>query len=281
VKSLLDVLNLAAGFLEKAEVMRPKREAEDLLAHVMQCDRMALYLDFERPLSEEELASYRDLIRKRAEGVPYGYLVGEVPFFDAVFSVSKAVLIPRHETEILAEKVAAFLAQEQHQGKHLWDVCCGSGVLGISIKKRFPQLTVTLSDISAEALEVARQNAEKNEVDVAFLEGNLLAPFEGLKVDYFLCNPPYLSEIEYQNVDKEVTHEPKNALVGGVTGLEFYVRLADSLEHFLNPGARGFLEIGQGQGDLVKKIFEERGYQTRFECDFAGIERFFFLERDS
>jgi release factor glutamine methyltransferase len=281
VKSLLDVLDLASGYLKKAGVIRPKREAEDLMAHVLKCDRMALYLDFERPLAQEELDSFRDIIRKRAEGTPYGYLVGEVSFFGAHLHVSPDVLIPRHETELLVEKVAQTLSREDRQGKHLWDVCCGSGALGISLKKRFPQLSVTLADISKEALKVAQKNADHNEVDVAFVQGDLLAPFEGRRVDYFLCNPPYLSEVEYLSVEKEVKREPRLALVGGVSGVEFYARLAEVLECYLNPGAKGWLEIGAGQGSIIKNLFEYRGYRTRVESDLAGIERFFFLERDT
>jgi release factor glutamine methyltransferase len=172
VKLLLDVLDLASGYLEKAGVARPKREAEDLMAHVLECDRMALYLDFERPLAQEELENFREVVRKRAEGFPYGYLVGEVPFFGAHFLLSQDVLVPRQETELLAEKIADTLSREETQEKSLWDVCCGSGVLGISLKKRFPQLDVTLSDVSDGALKMARKNAQHNGVDVTFLQGD-------------------------------------------------------------------------------------------------------------
>ena len=126
--------------------------------------------------------------------------------------------------------------------KRAWDICCGSGCLGIGLKKAHPHLDVTLSDLSAEALALAKKNADLNELSVNFLSGDLLAPFAGKKADLVLCNPPYVTEEEYASLDPEVkNYEPKMALLGGLT---FYQRLSQELPKYLNPGAKIFLEIG-------------------------------------
>ncbi len=156
----------------------------------------------------------------------------------------------------------------------LWDVCTGSGYIGISLKKKHPELTVALSDISPDALALAAENATLNHVDVEILQGDLLAPFKGRKADYFICNPPYISQSEYDNLDSSVRdHEPKLALLGGDRGTEFYERLARELPNYLNPGAKVFFEIGANQADAVKKLFP----QGEVHRDWAGHPRFFTL----
>ncbi|NGX50547.1 MAG: Release factor glutamine methyltransferase [Chlamydiae bacterium] len=159
----------------------------------------------------------------------------------------------------------------------LWDLCTGSGCLGLSMKKKCPDLEVTLSDLSEQALACAKGNAEANKLDVTLVHGDLLEPFVGKKADLVLCNPPYVTQEEYETLEDEVRlFEPREALVGGVT---IYERLARELPAYLNPGAKVFLEIGATQAGALDEIFDQKCWkQKRCEKDWAGHDRFFFLE---
>jgi release factor glutamine methyltransferase len=162
-------------------------------------------------------------------------------------------------------------------------VCCGSGCIGIALKKKFPHLEVHLSDISEEALTVAKENALKNQVDVTFHQGDLLAPFKGQMADIILCNPPYVSEKEFLLLDPSVKDfEPKLALVGDADGFGFYQRLAVELPEYLKAGGWVFLEMGCTQKKGIETIFEDPIWQGSSSiCDLSGRDRFFFLEKQS
>jgi release factor glutamine methyltransferase len=281
MKSIGEVLQLSTSFLTDRKEARARRSAEELLAHVLRLKRMDLYLQFDRPVEEKELVLLRELLKKRAKGEPTEYLLGEVDFLDCPIRIDRRVLIPRPETEILAAHVKKMLSEKDLEGKQLWDVCTGSGCIGLSLKKAFPQLSVVLSDLSQGALDVARANGELNGVSVEILQGDLLQPFKGRKADFFICNPPYVSQKEFLDLDPSVRDfEPREALIGGETGAEFYERLSRELPEFLNPGALVFFEIGSGQGEILKQLFS-KGSWTRFELlnDWAGHSRFFLLEK--
>lgn len=271
MKSIGELIQLSADYLAERKIERPKRLAEELLSHVLRMKKMDLYLQFDRPVLESELTLLRELLKRSAKGEPFEYLVGEVEFFGCKIKVSPSVLIPRPETELLVEMIS----KEVKKGV-LWDICTGSGAIAIALKKKEPELTVTASDISPQALALARENAKINQVQVEFLEGDLLAPFKGRKADFIVCNPPYISEGEYAALDPSVReYEPQGALIGGNRGTEVYERLQRELPPFLNPGAKLFFEIGAGQGEAVKQIFGGRGEVFK---DYAGHSRFFFLE---
>lgn len=280
MKSLLEVLTLSTEYLQKKGISNSRRQAEELLGDALGLDRVQLYINFERPLTEDELTMCRQRLGRRVQGEPLQYIHGEVDFYHCSFLVNPSVLIPRQETEILVDKIAQKLSQMDVNNKTLWDVCCGSGCIGISLKKRFPDLQVTLSDISSAALEVAKRNAERNGVQVDFVQGDLLAPFIGKKTDFLVCNPPYVAEGEYPALDREVReYEPRGALVGGPQGTEFYARLASELPSLLHPSAMVWFEIGQNQGEAIQRFFQSSIWKTaNFEKDWSGHDRFFFLE---
>lgn len=278
--TLLDILTLSADYLKKKGIESPRRHAEELLAAVLGMGRMDLYLDHERPLEDDELQKCRAWLRRRGEGEPLPYIVGRVDFLECRLAVSPDVLIPRPETEILADTIVGALSQRAQEGQVLWDLCCGSGCLGIAIKKQVPQLQVSLIDICPKALAMAQRNATANEVAVECLLGDLLAPLSGRRADYLVCNPPYVTAQEYLCLDREVRdHEPKQALVGGETGLEYYKRLSELLPNYLNHGALAWFEIGDGQGSRVLEFFQAPCWAAqRVAKDWSGRERFFSLE---
>ncbi|MCH9611329.1 MAG: Release factor glutamine methyltransferase [Chlamydiales bacterium] len=252
--NLLEVVQHSATFLQKHGIENPKRSAEEVIADALNKRRLDLYLQFEMPLNVEELAKCREVVKRRATGEPAAYIAGQVEFAGVTLEVDRSVLIPRPETEILIEKMGEL------EGV-VWDVCTGSGAIGIALKKRFPHLTVVMSDIGP--LDVAKRNAHKNGVDVEILQGDLLQPFEG-KCDFLVSNPPYV--IDYLALSKEVREfEPRLALEGGY---HFYERLAQSKERVRRAL---FLELGAKMGQRIVEIFEG----GVVEPDWAGHDRFF------
>jgi release factor glutamine methyltransferase len=281
MKSVVEILDLSARFLASQKIERPRRSAEDLLAHVLQCKRLDLYLQYDRPLLEKELLSMRELVKRCASQEPIDYLIGEVDFFGCALAIDRRVLIPRQETEALVERIVKKLSfLPSLEGKVLWDLCTGSGCIGIALKKRYPSLKVSLSDQSRPALEVALQNSRRNGVEVELCEGDLLEPFKGRKADFIVCNPPYVTAAEYIDLPVAVKDfEPKMALVGGERGTEIYERLEKEVKHFLHPGASLFFEIGSTQGNELKKIFSSPFWSSQeIHLDGSGRDRFFFLE---
>lgn len=279
--SLLEIIRRSTHYLAERGVERPRQEAEEVIAGVLNMKRLDLYLQFERPMIESELDEMRHAIVRRGKREPAAYIVGKVEFAGCKFIVNPSVLIPRPETEILVELIAQELKKGDLNGKILWDVCSGSGCIGISLKKRFPELTVYLSDVSKKALAIAEENARLNEVSVIFKQGDLLEPFQNERCDFFVSNPPYVSENEYKVLTLEVQAEPKEALVSGPSGYEFYERLSKELTRFLRPGGKGWMEIGTGQGESIKNIFEIQKWKCRYAPDWSGHDRFFFLESDT
>lgn len=275
MKTIQEVLRLSTEFLEKKKVEIPKLSSEELLAACLQCKRLDLYLQFDRPLDEKELASYRELLKRRAEGEPIAHILGQVAFYGLQLKVNPHVLIPRHETEILLSEIVQEYKKEVGT-KRVFDVCCGSGCLGLGLKKAFPEFQVTLGDLSSDALKVAKGNAQLNHLTVDFVEGDLLVPFQG-KADIIVCNPPYVSEQEYLGLSREVkAFEPKMALMAGKTGVEFYQRLSHMLPNYLQPDGKIFLEIGKGQAEMVTNLFNSPFWkELQVKKDWAGHDRFF------
>lgn len=266
MKTVGEILNLSTQFLVKNGIDRPRLQVELLLAHVLSVPRIELYMQADRPMEEKELEKLRGFLKERASHKPWQYIVGQVEFLGCLIDVCPDVLIPRQETEILTERVLKELPSES---RTIWDVCCGSGCIGIAIKKKHPDCTVILSDLSEKALQVAKANADKNQVEIEFRQGNLLEPFQGSKADVVVCNPPYVSETEYGGLDLEVRQwEPKMALVG-----DPYEQLSKELRSFLNPDGRVYLEIGTGMGEKIKKTFSD-WRAVEVTQDWAGHDRF-------
>lgn len=276
MKSLGEVLQLSISFLQERKIERPRRTAEELIASLLRLKRIDLYLQFDRPVEEKELEILRIWLKRKAKGEPVEYIAGQMEFFGCTFKVDSRVLIPRPETEILADLIA-----QRAKGAILWDLCTGSGCIGISLKKKFPHLLVSLSDLSEEALELARENGQLNAVEVEFCQGDLLAPFAGRQADLIACNPPYVSQEEWAHLDPSVRQfEPQRALVGGERGTEFFERLHSTLPAYLKPGSQIFFEIGASQGEAVKEIFSSGPWAKReLLRDWSGKDRFFFLEK--
>lgn len=276
MKSLGEVLRLSVQYLQDRNIANPRRNAECLLAGVLSCKRMDLYMRFDQPLIDSELEFLRSALKKLVAGEPIDYILGSVDFFGVTLQVDKRALIPRVETEFLVEKAALSAAQ----GAVVWDVCTGTGCIGIALKKKRPDLNVVLIDISSEALALASVNAVKNLVDVEIVQSDLFSNLKGRRCDFICSNPPYIAADEYEKLDDSVRlYEPKLALVGGQTGLEFYQKFSERIGEFLNPGGKAIFEIGFDQAEGVKKVFSTlNGVRFIVLPDLSGKDRFFFLE---
>lgn len=269
MKTILEVLSASSDYLNKKNIESPRREAELLLADFLNVGRMDLYLDFERPLTEKELEGFRGRLKRRGEKEPGQYIHGFVKFYGLELKVSPDVLIPRPETEILVDKIVEKLEGQDLEGKQLLDLCTGSGCIGLALKKRFPLLNVSLSDVSEKALNIARENGKNLEVE--YYLGDLFSPLKGKKFDYIVCNPPYISQDEYDSLDSEVKDfEPKLALLAGGRGVEVYERIKEDLPSYLNPNGVVWFELGAFQGAALLKLFDG----AALEKDWAGHDRF-------
>ena len=260
--TVLEVIQKSAEFLTKREVEAPRLQAELLLAHVLKLPRMKLYLNFERALSAAEADAMREFVKRRAAREPLQHILGSTSFCGFEIAVSRHVLVPRPETELLAELGWQFLA-ETSAPKAL-DFGTGSGCIAIALAAKCPAAQVAALEVSPEALVVARQNAAHNEVAarVEFIAGNGFSalPAES-RFDLIISNPPYIPTAEIETLQPEVRDfDPRGALDGGADGLDFYRMLAAEAAAGLKPGGKIMLEFGDGQADEIKKIFAAQNW---------------------
>ncbi len=276
MKTLGAILQMSADFVGN------RRTAEELLAHVLQRKRLDLYLQFDQPLEEREITLLRPLLQRAKRGEPLQYILGMVDFYDCEIAVSRAALIPRPETELLVDEIVKQLRELPLEDGLFWDLCAGSGCIGIAVKRALPALEVELLDLSSEALALAKENVTRNELELVCRQGDLFAACGDRKANFLACNPPYISAIEFSTLQDSVRNwEPKMALVGGEDGLDFYRRLSQEAPERLHSGARLFLEIGASQGEAVLALFSGAPWRgARLAKDLAGHPRFIFLERD-
>ena len=276
-KSVFEVLKSASEKFSSAEIDSPRLDAEILLAHVMNCRRLDLYVDADKILPLEMILRFNELINRRLEGIPVAYLIGTREFMGLKFSVNENVLIPRPETEILTEFVGEFL--RSIGGGFFADLGTGSGAICVSILKFVKNSRACAVDVSQKALDVAKFNAQKFHVDdrAEFFCGDLFAPLEGKIFDAIVSNPPYIPTNDLKSLQTEVQTEPKLALDGGADGLNFYRRIISDAPKFLRDGGLLAVEIGINQSSAVKNLFEQKNFvDVGILNDLAGIERVIF-----
>ena len=250
---------------------------EWLLAHQLECGRIDLYASFDRPMSEHELVPLRQLLKRRGNGEPLQHLLGTVEFSGREFLCDKRALIPRPETE---EMVEAVLMLELNDRVHLIDVGTGSGALGISVSLSLGERCAgtLLTDISADALDLANENAEKHGLEATCLESDLFEQVKG-SYDLILANLPYLPETDRNTLSREVAHDPETALFAGSKGLDILRRFTPQVANYMTPKACLALEIGPLQGPEVTSMLLSAGLASvRVEHDLSGNPRFVFAQ---
>jgi release factor glutamine methyltransferase len=262
MKPLLEILRATEEYLGRKGLPSARVDAEWLVAHALHLRRLELYLQFERPLSEAELAAIRPLLRRRAEGEPLQYILGTAAFHSIELQVGPGVLVPRPETERLVELA---LAKYRGQGPIL-DLCTGSGAILLALAKNLPAPLPYLLGVDASdaALTWARRNGELLGLReaVEFRLGDLLAPVERRDFALITANPPYVTTAEMAELPPDVRHEPEAALAAGSDGLDVIRRIAAGAGAYLAPGGWLAMEIGERQGAAVVALLQQHGWQT-------------------
>jgi release factor glutamine methyltransferase len=271
--TVLEVLQSTTAYFKKRDVESPRLNAEHLLAHVLKRKRIELYLEFERVLTEEELAPLRELVRRRGQGEPLQHLLGTVEFCGRVFLCDKRALVPRPETEQLVELLKSRIS---HPASRILDVGTGSGVIALSLAAQFPEAKVTATDISDDALALARENATRLGLPVTFEKTNLLEGTDG-SFDLIVANLPYVAVVDRAALSREVLHDPEVALFGGERGDEMVRKLIEAAPSRLKGGGLLALEIGLGQADDLAALMTEKNYHDIASIrDYGGVTRFLF-----
>jgi release factor glutamine methyltransferase len=273
VIALAEVLRRSTEYLETHGSPTPRLDAELLLAHSLGLSRIELYTQFERPLSEDELVGCRSLVSRRGRREPVAYVIGQWGFRRLMLDVDARVLVPRPETELLVERCLALLDGVERPS--LLDVGTGSGAIALALKQERPDATVAGSDISPDALAVARGNAERLELDIELVQSDLLDGIGERRFHLVCSNPPYVSRAELETLEPEVARfEPRLALAAGEDGLELYRRLLPQACRHLLPGGSLVLECGAGQAAWLVTELDRLGYVgADVDRDLAGIER--------
>ena len=275
------ILDWTKQYFGSKGVEQPRLDAEVLLSHVLRKERIYLYVHFDEPLEREELAAFRELVKRRAMREPVAALIGRKEFMGLDFAVNEHTLIPRPDTETLVQTAIDRLRGAKDAV--FADIGTGTGAIALSILHYLPETRAVATDVSPEALRVAKRNATMLELAerVEFVQGDLLSPLAGRKFAAILSNPPYIPDAEIANLAPEVRHEPKLALAGGLDGLDFYRRFVAESAPFLEDGGFLALEVGIHQAGQVAELARKSADWGKCEIlrDLAGIERVILLEK--
>lgn len=274
--TILEMIRWGTQYFADKGIDSPRLTIELIVCHATGLQRVGLYTNFEKPLSAPELDAIRTGVRRRVRSEPLQYIVGSTHFFGVEIAVTPAVLIPRPETELIAERVAQCLAKRGEQSPRVLDIGTGSGCIALALAQRFPHAQVIAIDKSEEALAVASSNVRALALSNVVCEHkDVLHDVSALGVfDVIVSNPPYIPIGDMEELQPEVRQfEPHSALFGGDDGLVFYRRFAEVFPALLKPGGEYCVEIGYGQHRAVASLFERAGLTVESFRDYAGIER--------
>ncbi len=293
--SVKEILAIGKRQLEDSGVMDADIDSKTLYCFMTNIDRSKLILEYQNILQDRLCDEYFALLDRRCSGVPIQHILGYQEFMGFDFKVNEHVLIPRQDTETLVEDAISVVTEGKLRGEELTlpklrdgeclDLCCGSGAIGISMAKLCPNMKITCSDVSSEALAVAKENAQLNQVskNIKFECGNMFEPFRGRlrnkRFEMIITNPPYIKSDVIPTLQREVKdHEPMLALDGGADGLDFYRLIIDEAPKHLKKGGVLMMEIGHDQREECLGLLEESGHysQCRGLKDLAGRDRIIF-----
>lgn len=276
MKTLLETLQSGSMYLEKRGVEDARLNMEHLTARVLGCSRIDLYLSYDRPLEEKELSPLREFIKRRGSREPLQYILGDVEFMGKKFFCDRRALIPRPETEELIGVLAARY-ESIEKPKHICDVGCGSGVIGISLAYLWNDSLINMIDLSEDALQLSRENIKLSGISLDrfnVLKSNLLSDAHE-NFDLIVSNLPYIESKDIELLDEELKHEPKTALDGGSDGITLIKELISQSKSLLLEGGMIALEIGDGQAETVSDVLLEEGYKKIESLkDISQIDRF-------
>ncbi len=282
--TVLEAIQKTSEFFDNKGVDSPRLQAELLLAHVLKLPRMKLYLNFDRALTPAEVDSFRETVRRRGQREPLQHIVGSVSFCGLEIAATRHALIPRPETEVLAQMGWEFLQQHPSAAPTAFDFGTGTGCLPIAMAVNCPRARICAGDVSPNALALGRDNAAKHGVQdrIQFTESD---GFAGLaadqRFDLIVSNPPYIATAEIATLQPEVRDfDPRLALDGGTDGLEFYRILAGQGGARLNPGGKIMVEFGDGQAAAITEIFSRENWIVEaIRQDYSPRDRFLLAKR--
>lgn len=259
----------------------PRLSAEMLLSFILGLQRIELYVNFDRPVAGDKLKMLHELVKRGGEHEPVAYLVGRTEFYSLEIKVNRNCLIPRPETELLAERAIEFLRKRQGK-QYVCDLCTGSGCVAVAVAKGVKDVNIIATDICDAALSVAAENVTHHDLagQIKLLCGDLFTPIieglDGTRFDLIVSNPPYISTSEYETLDKNVReYEPKKALHAGEEGLDVYRRIIEQADSHLKDNGAMMLEIGYAQGQAIKDLLKDAGCFSEIiiEKDFQNNDR--------
>ena len=269
------LLKKSIEYIQSKGIKEAKLDTELIFSEVLNYDRMMLSLSFTREITEAEKEKIREMLKKRAvDKLPVQYILGYEEFYGRRFEVNKAVLIPRPETERLVEECIKRLTETN--GKYVLDIGAGSGAIGVSIAKELPNTKVLACDLSEDALEVAKLNAEKLEAtNIKFIKSDVFSEIKYKEFDLIVSNPPYIPQEEYENLQVEVKlHEPQMALTDAKDGYYFYKKISREAPNYLKSGGVLAFEVGYNQSEEIKLFMEKQGFKNVVVIkDYEGIDR--------
>lgn len=280
--TILRLLNWTSQYFSENGIENPRLDAEVLLAHSLRTNRLRLYLNYDKPILKGELREYKKLIKRRIRREPLQYITGYQEFWSLNLKVTKGVLIPRPETEILVEEALKTFPQNESFDKtiNILELGTGSGAVAIALAKELQRGSIVATDISDIAIKTARENAKVHglEEQITFLKGSLFEPVRE-RIGTFnlvISNPPYIPIEDFRDIQPEVRDfEPRISLNGGKEGLKFYRQIFSQIGRYLAKDGWVILELGKGQAEKVTRLIELTGEfnPTSIVKDFSGIER--------
>jgi len=284
--TVLEAIQKSADFLGKKSVESPRLQTELLLAHLLKLPRMKLYLNFDRVLTPAETGALRELVKRRGQREPLQHITGSTSFCGYEIAVNRHALVPRPETELLAELGWQFLSTLNSQPSTALDFGTGTGCIAIALAAKCQDAKIIALDISTDALALAKQNAAQNKVAerIEFVQGDGFGALPaGTQFDLIISNPPYIPSAEIATLQPEVRDfDPRGALDGGADGLDFYRMLAAQAKAFLKPDGKIMLEFGDGQADALKTIFEnEKWIVEAVKDDYSQRARILIAKSSS
>ena len=280
-----EILGKTVTFFKKYELDNARLDAEVLLADLLKCERIDLYVNFDYPLKDEEIDKYRKRIIRRIKGEPVAYITGKKEFMSLDIFVNEKVLIPRPETELLVEKVKTYYEKRNLKNALVVDLGTGSAAIIISLAYYLKSIKAIAVDNSELALKIARKNIKHHNLDnrITLKKGDFLKPILEMKskekVDIIVSNPPYIESNDMNKLADEVKKEPSLALDGGEDGLDSYREIIPDAANLLKEGGLLALEIGCNQADMVTSFFNDEWENVRVMQDYAEKDRLIFAER--
>ncbi|MBR0427043.1 MAG: peptide chain release factor N(5)-glutamine methyltransferase [Clostridia bacterium] len=273
--TIKELLNQGIIMLKNEDIDGPKNKARAILQHTLKKSREYLIIYDNKEVTNVQRDEYVKNIKRLIAGEPLQYITGVQEFMKLNFVVTKDVLIPQPDTEILVEEVIKIA--NRLQNPYILDLCTGSGAIAVSLAKNIPNVKIVATDISKKALEIAKYNAKLNGVlnNIDFIESNLFQKIKNIKFDIIVSNPPYIVTSEINKLPKDVRQEPIIALDGGKDGLDFYRKIYEKGHDFLNRQGYLCVEIGYNQKEAVKKIIEgqKRYVETYCKKDLCENDR--------